>query len=234
MAKLLARQAEDDPGVTDAASAALTKFKTEHKDAWQLFLCNELLAKLQMDKKDYAGAQRTYEDLAKTPGISDDAKQEANIKIAQVLVQAKKYAEAEQRLVELVKTVKPDSPQGVRLQLALAESQAAADPEKALAAAKQLENVLEKIPDADLKASAYNTLGDCYQKADRKKDALWDYLWVDVVYFQNRHEHARALYHLRKLFKDLKDEKRAKEFEDKLKGSQFAGLEYQKMLLNEK
>ena len=230
IAKLLARQAEDDPAAADGAMAALVKFKSTHKDSWQLGAAADLLANLQIDKQDYDAAQRTYEDLAAAPNLSPEIRQEANIKVAQVMVKAKKYEAAEERLEELVKAIPPDSPQAVRLQLSLAESQAASAPEKALAAAKRLEGVLDKIGDPDLKASAYNTLGDCYQKADRKKEALWDYLWVDVVYFQNRQEHARALYHLVKLFKELNDEKRSKQYEEKLKGSQFAGLEFQKLL----
>jgi hypothetical protein len=55
-----------------------------------------------------------------------------------------------------------------------------------------------------------------------------------VIYHQNRQEHARALYHIAKLFQDLKDEKRAKEYRAKLEAPKFAGLEYQKMLVNDK
>ena len=80
----------------------------------------------------------------------------------------------------------------------------------------------------------YNTLGFCHAQAKRSKDAVWDYLWVDVIYDQNRQEHARALYHLAKLFAERKDDKKAQQFKVKLLDKQFAGIEYQKMITSEK
>ena len=71
--------------------------------------------------------------------------------------------------------------------------------------------------------------------AGRLEDALWAYLWVDVVYHQNRQEHAKALYHLYKLFKDRQDEAKAKQCKERLeKDKQFAGLEYQRLAGAEK
>jgi hypothetical protein len=137
-----------------------------------------------------------------------------------------------------VKTVPEASPQALRLQISLAECQAAGatpdQPERAETAAKNLEALLPKITDLDLKALAYNTLGFCHAQAKRSKDAVWDYLWVDVVYNQNRQEHARALYHLAKLFAERKEEKKAQQFKAKLLDKQFAGIEYQKMITSEK
>ena len=232
IAKILAQQAEDDPAQADAALLKLKKFKADHPNAWQISACTDLLARLLIEKKDWEGAQRAYQDLEKTPNLPPELRQEANLKVAQVLVKAKKYPEAEQRLLEASKTVPATGPERVRLQMALAECQAASG--KADEAVKQLDAVLPQISDPELKAQAYNSLGDCQEKAQRPKDALYAYLWVDVVYYQNRQEHAKAVYHLAKLFKEIKDDKRAEEYRNKLlKSPQFAGLEYQKMLMNE-
>jgi hypothetical protein len=232
IAKILAQQAADDPAQVDAALENLKKFKTEHPDAWQISACTDLLARLLMEKKDWEGAQRAYQDLEKTPNLPPELRQEANLKVAQVLVKAKKYPEAEQRLLEASKTIPAAGPERIRLQMALAECQAASG--KANEAVKQLEAVLPQITDPEMKAQAYNSLGSCQEAAQRPKDALYAYLWVDVVYSQNRQEHAKAVYHLAKLFKEIKDDKRAEEYRNKLlKSPEFAGLEYQKMLMNE-
>src|SRR5262249_10110395 len=59
--------------------------------------------------------------------------------------------------------------------------------------------------------------------------------WVDVLYNQKKSEHAKALYHLSKLFKDRQDEKKAKDCRDRLeKDKAFAGSEYQRLIVNEK
>ncbi len=232
VAKILAQQAADDPAQADAALEKLKKFKADHPEAWQISACTDLLARLLMDKKDWDGAQRVYQDLEKTPNLPPQLRQEANLKVAQVLVKAKKYPEAEQRLLEASKTIPPTGPERVRLQLALAECQAASGkPDEAV---KQLETILPQITDPEMKAQAYNSLGSCQEAAQRPKDALYAYLWVDVIYNQNRQEHAKAVYHLAKLFKEVKDDKRAEEYRNKLlKSPEFAGLEYQKMLTNE-
>lgn len=55
-----------------------------------------------------------------------------------------------------------------------------------------------------------------------------------MVYNPNRQEHAKAPYHLAKLFQEAKDGKQAEEHRNKLlKRPQFAGLEYQKVLVDE-
>jgi hypothetical protein len=232
IAKLLAWQADDDPSGLEPALDKLIGFKKTHPNSWQISRCTDLLAQLQIRKKDYESAQKAYEDLAGTPDISPETRQQCELKIAQVMVKAKKYEAAEKRLHDLAKTVAADSPQGARLQLSLAEAEAASG--KAGPAAQRLEALIDQLTDPDLKASAYNTLGDCHRLANKPKDALWDYLWVDVMYFQNKEEHAKALYYLAKLFKELKDDKRAQQYRAKLESREFAGQEYQKSIGGEK
>jgi predicted negative regulator of RcsB-dependent stress response len=232
IARLLARQAEDNSAVTEPAIDKLVQFQKAHRDSWQISFSSDLLARLQMEKKDWAGAEKTYADLVATPNISDDIRQDANLKIAQVMVRAKKYNDAMAKLEGLAKSVPADSPAGIRLQISLAECETASG--KTDEAAKKLESILARVEDPDLKAVAYNTLGDCQYQAKRLKEALFNYLWVDVIYSQNRQEHARALFHLAKVFKELKDDKRAQQYKEKLEGKDFAGLEYQKLIANEK
>ena len=186
-----------------------------------------------MEKSDWAAAQKTFEDLALVPNLSPDQRLESSLRAAQVLVRATKFAEAEKRIEELSRNVASDQPQAFRIQIALAECRAAAGkPEQAV---QILQGLIDKVADPEIKARVYNALGDCLRVAGKSKDALWNYLWVDVVYHQNRQEHAKALYYLAKLFEALKDENRAKQYREKLeKDKQFAGLEYQKMILGEK
>ena len=76
---------------------------------------------------------------------------------------------------------------------------------------------LDQSQDAGLKALVYNTLGDCFNVKGLKKDAMWAYLWVDVVYNQDKIEHAKAVERLSRVFKDLNDDARADRYKDKLK-----------------
>src|SRR5262249_56532504 len=95
--------------------------------------------------------------------------------------------------------------------------QATAD--KLADAAKQLEQLIDTTTDPSLKAAAYNMLGDCYRRdPQHKKDALYAYLWVDVVYNQDPIESAQSDARLADLFGELKDEERARKYRDRLKG----------------
>ena len=69
------------------------------------------------------------------------------------------------------------------------------------------------------KATAHNLIGDCLRlDPKRNKDALFNYLWVDVVYNHDPVENAKAQRNLVELFREMKDETRAKIYQDKLRG----------------
>jgi tetratricopeptide (TPR) repeat protein len=215
VARLRARQAEDDRAAVGPAIAALSKFQKEHPDGWQLLHCCRLLTRLQTEQGDHAAAQKVWDALAATPGVSLETKQEAELQAARSLIRAKRFAEAQQRLQDIQKGVAANDPQATRARIHLAECLGASN--KLDEAVRQFEDLIAKTTDPDLKALAYNTLGDCYRYHNRAKDALWPYLWVDVVYHQDRREHQRAVEHLAKLFDELGDKGRAKQYQDKLR-----------------
>ena len=58
---------------------------------------------------------------------------------------------------------------------------------------------------------------------------------MDVVYNEDKHEHAKALYYLSKLFVEVKnDPVRAQECRDRLLGKEFLGQEFQMLAAKEK
>lgn len=233
IAMLLALQAEEDDSLSAEAIAKLAKFDRDHPDSWQISGCARQLARLKLAKGDLEGAQKIFADLAARPKATDDIRRNCDLWIAHVLVRGKKYADAEKKLQSVVKSLGPDDPQAIRIHVALAECQAAAG--KIDEAAKKLTDIIGKLDDPELKSVAYNTLGDCYRLAGKSEDAMWAYLWVDVMYHHNRHEHAKALYFLYKIFKEHKDDAKANQCKEKLeKDPKFAGLEYQRLLLSEK
>ncbi len=77
--------------------------------------------------------------------------------------------------------------------------------------------IIEKvIQDADpeqkeLHARAYNALGACYERADKKKEALLAFLHVDVIYQTVPDAHAEALSHLIPLWQAIGQEERSRE-----------------------
>jgi lipopolysaccharide biosynthesis regulator YciM len=118
-------------------------------------------------------------------------------------------------LQAVLKKIPADDPQAVRVQIYLAHCLGASG--KLPEAVTQLEGLIAKTPEKDLKALAYNALGDCYRSNGRNKDALWPYLWVDVIYHHDKEEHLRAMEQLAKIFDEQGDKARAKQYRDRLK-----------------
>jgi len=215
VARLLARQAEDDPALTDRAIEALEKFTKAYPDGWQISAAAKLLARLQVAKGDTAAARKTYEGLAAVPNLPPVVRQECDFLAADALIQGKQYTEAEKKLQGLLGSIKSDDPQALRVRIYLAQCQGASG--KLAEAVKQLEGIIAATTDKNMKALAYNALGDSYRLQGRGKDAIWPYLWVDVIYHQDREEHIKAMEHLAKLFDEQGDAARAKEYRDLLK-----------------
>jgi hypothetical protein len=215
IARLLARQADDDPGQVDAAIEALQRFKKDYADGWQISTAARLLAHLQLLKGETDGAQKTYQELAAIPGIPPEVRDECELQAADALILGKKIPEAEAKLQDLLKSSGADSTQQSRIRIYLALCQGASG--KVVEATTQLEAIIAQTNDNSLKAVAYNALGDCYRLANRQKEALWPYLWVDVIYHQDRQEHIKAMGQLARLFDDLGDKAKAKQYRDRLK-----------------
>ena len=215
IARLMARQAEDDPEQLDAAIDALAKFKEQNAASWQVIQCAKTLARLQLAKGDTDAAEKTYEDLAATPNIPEQMRKECDLLVAEAMIRGKKHALAQKKLEAVLKTLPPDDLHAARVRIYLAQCLAASG--KLPEATAQLEGIIAKTTEKELKALAYNTLGDCYRLNGRSKEALWPYLWVDVIYHQDRQEHIKAMEQLAKLFDDQGDKARAKQYRDRLK-----------------
>jgi tetratricopeptide (TPR) repeat protein len=225
IAKLLALQAEAESSQVGPAIDKLAAFKKDHPDSWQISSVARTLASLYAVKKDWENALKTYQDLAKTTGIPPEIVQDCDLQIAQMLVRAEKYNEAVAKLDQLEKTMPSGTPQAIRLQITKATCMAASN--KVNEAIQLLEGIVAKTSDNDVKALAYNAMGDCHRQANppQSRAAMWDYLWVDVKYSQNPKEHAKAVFHLSRLFREFNDDKRAKVYEEKL-AKDFSGVEF--------
>jgi hypothetical protein len=213
------------------AIALLKKFTAEHPRSWQLVQALTVLARLQVEGKDFAGAEQTLKALAEAP-VSEGARQQADLTAAQLSMKTGKYEEARLKLEAVAAKLPPDSPAAQKARLAQAECLAAT---KNIPAARQiLQGLLEKAVNPDVKATAYNTLGYCDFLDNRMKEARWAFLWVDMVYNQNKAEHAKALYYLHQVFSRLNDE-RARDYLDALlNDQQLTGQEFQRRAIEER
>jgi hypothetical protein len=233
IAYLLYTQGRDEGNETTLARAAakLKAFKTEHPQAWQLVRVLQMLARLQLDARNYAGAEQTFRDLAKSDA-PENVRQDAEVQAVLVVLQTGKYAEAQKGLEGLVNRLAKGSVSQLRARLALAECLGYA---KDLTRARaEVKAVLDHTKDKALRALAYSTMGYCYWLNEQWQDARWEFLWVDTIYNQDPREHAKALYYLADLFGRLGEGDRARECREQLlTDRRFNGLEYQRRAMKE-
>ena len=161
-----------------------------------------------------------------------NVKIDAELQAAQINVPGKNYELARTRLQALADRQPKNSRQALRVSIALAEC--LFHVKQATEGTKILRNIIKDSPDKGLKAMAHNTLGKVLYEQSAYKEARWEFLWVDVVYNQDRAEHAKALYYLALIFDKLGDADRARECRELLADRQFAGLEFQRRAQAEK
>jgi hypothetical protein len=153
--------------------------------------------------------------LKKLPGVSEEMKTDCDLMAADLLVRARQHAEAGARLAKILATMPATHPR--RKELTVKRILCDANtPAKFTAAVADLRKMAADAKDPGEIALAYNTLGDCYLMNNMPKDAAYEYLYVDLIYNQNKEQLQKAITQLVQVFKELKQPDRAKEYAEKL------------------
>ncbi len=235
IAQTTALLAQEDAARRDAALAALSEYKTAFADGWEIVPALQLLASLQEEKGDTEAASKTYTSLSDLPGISADMKLQSQLKGARLLMRVLKFREAEERLKKVESALPAGDPQRGFVEVCLIQSRIAQKSNLA-GIDKKLEQIIRSSEDGGLRALAHNALGDYYRAKGDDAQAFWEYCKVDMLYNQDKEEHAKALYYLSQLSgkPPRNDQVRAEEFLTRLKTPQFDGTLYQRQAAGEK
>jgi tetratricopeptide (TPR) repeat protein len=212
-ARILYELAKADPARADEAIAAMDAFVKAHRSSRHLGPALEALARLTLQKGQADRAEQALNSLSAIPWAADRA---AVLK-ARVLAGKGQRDEALQAIDKLIASSPKGSARTDEARLARAELLAAAGQ---FAEAEQTVRavIADTNPElADLQALAHNTLGDCLRSAGKQKDALFAYLETDILYDQDKEQHARALYQIAQLWRDLKQQARADETMSRLR-----------------
>ncbi len=235
IAQTLALLAQDDASRRDAAFAALNDYKTAFADGWEIVPALQLLAVLEEEKGDTEGAGKTYTLLAELPGITPEMKLQNQLKGARLLMRALKFGEAEQKLKHVESALPANNPQRAFVEVYLIQSRIA-QKSSLDGVDRKLEQIVRSSKDGSLCGLAHNALGDYYRTKGDNAQAFWEYCKVDMLYNQDKEEHAKALYYLAQLFDKppRNNRDRAEEFLSRLKSPQFDGTLYQRLASSEK
>lgn len=212
-ANALAALALADTARAPEAITLLNAFVKAHPNGRQVVSALDNLARLQLQKEDYAAVEKLVAEMAKLPQSADRAS------ILRAKVFAKK-GEFDKAIVEYDRLIK-DAPEGStrRRDAQLARAESLAGQKKFDAAEAELRSVINATSPEDYgtQSAAYNTLGDCLRAAGRPKEALDAYLHTDILYAKDKEQHPRALAHISQLWRVLKRDDRADEVWQQLK-----------------
>lgn len=232
LALLMLLQAHQEQLGTEKALARLQDFRTRHPASWQVVHVLPVIAQLQLDAGNAAAAEQTLHEMADMDSLPLEVRRDAELMIVTMLLRAGKSDLAQKKLDTLAKKSGTSAAFASRLKLASAELLVAQ--KKLDQAVPILQQVVRENGDKTTKAMAHNTLGECLFKNNRYSEALWEFLWVDAVFNQDKAQHAKALYYLWKTFEQLQDADRGQECRQLLLDRQFAGTEFQRKANAEK
>lgn len=193
------------------ASESMLAFVSAVPNSYHFFAAAELLGDLAVGQEDYPGAVKYYGTIASRAPFPE-YKMRGLIAEARAWVAQMNFAEAQKKF-DAVLAINSDTPESKRQKLlaqigkgrCLAET---STPEEGIQLIEQI--IADNDPsDAELFGRAYNAQGDCLLKAGKRKDALMAYLHVDVLFYSHPDIHAESLYHLSKLWAEIKKSDRA-------------------------
>lgn len=224
---LLLEQQEADPLKRGELYRELEQFHKKYPNAWQTLECLELMGQLRLrdglSVDNVLNEMRALRDKFKTQaelvGRVNLFEARALLQLAQAYLKSQPdkakelYAQAGQSLENLLKSAS-DRNLRQEILISLVESKAALGQLKE--AEKYLAQLEKEAQDVRTKALLHLGRGDVYRLSGRVRDAMWEYLWVDVVYNQERDLTARALFWLVEVFRKLGEEEKAKVCQERL------------------
>ena len=225
-----------DDAADDAAAQAkgeeavklLDNFLTAYKTGYEVCPAAEAAARLQLslverkkdgdketERRQFDEAARTWGKLAKNASLPPDLRTDAGLQEIDLKIRAHLFSDAAALAGEMMKSA-PAGPVKDRLaiyQLALnyVEKPNPAD------GVPPIEAAIAKTTDPGVRAAGYGMMGELYLAAGKPRDAMWQYLWVEVVYNQDKDEVLKALVRLADTFRMQGDEDRAKQYREKVR-----------------
>lgn len=211
----LAKLALAGAGPVVDAGKAMAAFVKAHPNSYHFFDAQLLLGDLSAAMGNAAAAQKFYGKVATAPW--PDYKMRASVALGYAYLSAGDFDKAQAEFDVVIKQ-RAEGPQSdAQRQAAIfGKARCLAEAGKAETAVKVVEGEIEKLaekeePDVTTLARAYLTLGIVYDKLGKPKEAMFALLRVDTLYAADREAHAEALFHLVRVFNQLRKPERAKE-----------------------
>lgn len=204
----------------------LDQYLIANPDGWEMWSAARTAAHLQMARMErsrdgekdktlrfFDDAARTWGRVVRSADIPADLRQQAAFHEIDALIRGHSWGAAGDRLKEAMKSAAAGAP---RDRLAICQMViAAGDSPNPLDAVPKIEAEIARTKDPVTRAIGHSMLGEIYLLAGKPREAMWSFLWVEVVYNQDGDEVAKALFRLAEIFAMQGDDERAQSYRDK-------------------
>lgn len=188
--------------------------RSYQESAWEAYPAFRTAARLQTELGKHNDAANTYARLAKVKGLPADLAHDAKLDEAESLFRGGNASAAAALVTQLVGSKDfPKTGPMVDRAAVLAAVTKGGDVAPAVAAARA---VIDKTTDPAVRAAAHAAVGELFLQQNRPRDAMWELLWVETVYNQDRDDVAKAVARLAEVFDKLGDKERATAYREKL------------------
>lgn len=213
--------------LTDAARQMID-FAEAGKDNFHYYEAVRTIGDLAYALGRYESAQERFMELYEAPGTG--VKVGARIRVAECLLAQQNYEEAVQTFDQVINADLGtyEDAEGKKMAARVGRAVCLAALGKDQEGIAILEQIIREgdAEDTSLFARAYNGLGQCHRRAGRTKEALLAYLHTDLLFSADADAHAEALYHLSKLWREVRKADRALKarqvLRDRYKGTLWA------------
>jgi predicted negative regulator of RcsB-dependent stress response len=199
------------------ATADLGKFLSTHRGSYHVPEAIELQGDLYRAAGDIDSARKKYETLAKAP--SPYYKARSALLVGQILQEQGEHANANAQFDAAIAAAGAESlAESIKREATLGRAISLAATGKQVAGTEIISQILQQAPDGDTTALAqgYNALGDALLAAGDKRGARDAYLHVDLLFHASPTEHAKSLFRLINLWKELRQPTRAQDAQQRL------------------
>jgi hypothetical protein len=231
-----AKAADDTPD--EAASQAkagesiklLDGFLAANKSGWEVWAAGSTSARMHVsevtaekaaegeranERRHFDEAARAWSKIAKAADLAPDLKLEAALQEIDCKIRARLYSDAKALIDEAAKTAPEGAPK-TRLAIfnAVVKFNDNPNPEEGV---KEIEKLISATKDPLVRATGFGMMGELYLAKDKPREAMWQFLWVEVVYLQDKDEVIKTLARLSDSFRLQGDDDKAKLYREKLR-----------------
>jgi hypothetical protein len=200
--------------LADGAIASWDGFLRDYPAGWEVWPATRARARLLTEANKYDEVARLWTRTTKTADLPADLKLEASLRALDAEIRSKGYSTALRSLEELSKTVGPGAAKDKLAVYALAAKHA--DNKDYAAGIKAIEKAID-AKDPGVRGVGYGMRGELQLLAGDPREAMWEFLWVETVFNQDKDDALAAMCRLVEVFKARGEEDRVKAYREKIR-----------------